>query len=161
MDESPKSRTQLKKEDKALQKLGESLVALSPDQLEAVDMPDIVRGAVHLARNTRTHGARRRQLKYVAKLMREIDCEPIHKAIRNFQSGDLQKARRFHQIESWRDELKAGNYQVIEEILSSHPDAQRQRLTQLARNAHANSETDKGLKSSRLLFRYLKEISGL
>lgn len=161
MDDLPKSRTQLKKEDKALQKLGESLVALAPDQLEGIDMPAVLREAIQQARKTRTHGARRRQLKYVGKVMREIDCEPIYQAIRNLQLGDLQKARAFQQIEAWRDELKAGNYQVIEEILNCSPNAERQRLTQLARNAHANCQTEKAVKSSRLLFRYLKEISEL
>lgn len=161
MDDLPKSRTQLKKEDKVQQKLGESLVALTPDQLEGIDMPDVLHEAIQQARETRTHGARRRQLKYVGKLMREIDCEPIHKAIRNLQLGDLEKARAFQQIESWRDELKAGNFETIEEILSCSPNAERQRLTQLARNAHTNIQTDKAKKSSRLLFRYLKEISGL
>ena len=159
MDDLPKSRTQLKNEDKALQKLGESLVALTPDQLEAIDMPTVLQEAIHLARKTKTRGARRRQLKYVGKLMREIDCDPIRNAIRNLQMGDIQKARAFQQIERWRDELKAGNLNVIEDILQSNPHADRQRLTQLARNAHAQSGTQKAVKSSRLLFRYLREIS--
>lgn len=161
MDDHPKSRTQLKKEDKALQQLGESLVALSTDQLDGIDMPEVLRGAVDLARRTRSHGARRRQLKYIGKLMREIDCGPIRNAFQNIQLGDLQKIRAFKKIENWRDELKAGNLLMIEEILSSCPEAERQRLTQLARNAHTHSETDKAVKSSRLLFRYLKEVSGL
>ena len=161
MDDHPKSRTQLKKEDRALQKLGESLVALSTDQLDGIDMPEVLREAVDLARKTRSHGARRRQLKYIGKLMREIDCGPIRKAFQNIQLGDLEKIRAFKKIENWRDELKAGNLVMIEEILSSCPEAERQRLTQLARNAHAHSETDKAVKSARLLFRYLKKVSGL
>ena len=161
MDDHPKSRTQLKKEDKALQKLGESLVDLSADQLEGIDMPGVLREAIDLARKTRSHGARRRQLKYIAKLMREIDCSPIRKAFQNIQMGDLEKIRAFKKIENWRDELKAGNLAIIEEVLKSCPDAQRQRLTQLARNAQANLETDKAVKTSRLLFRYLKEVARL
>ena len=161
MDDHPKSRTQLKKEDKALQKLGESLVDLSADQLDGIDMPGALREAILLGCKTRSHGARRRQLKYIAKLMREIDCGPIRNALQNIQMGDLKKIRAFKRIESWRDELKSGNLEIIEEVLSTCPNAQRQRLTQLARNAYANRETRKAVKSSRLLFRYLKEVSDL
>jgi ribosome-associated protein len=159
MDDLSKSRTQLKKEDKALQKLGESLVALSPDRIVDIEMPQELREAVDLARKTRSHGARRRQLKYIGKLMRGIDCGPIRQAIQNLQAGDLEKIRAHKKIEGWRDALKAGNLQTIEDILDACPQAERQRLTQLARNAHAHADSDKAVTSSRQLFRYLKEIS--
>jgi ribosome-associated protein len=160
MDDYPKSRTQLKKEDKALQKLGESLVSLSTDQIADIELPDELREAVDLARKTRSHGARRRQLKYIGKLLRGIDCGPIRQAIQNLRAGDLDKIRAFKKIERWRDALKAGNRQLIEEILEACPQAERQRLTQLARNAHAHADSEKAAISSRQLFRYLKEISG-
>lgn len=159
MDDLSKSRTQLKKEDRALQKLGESLVALSSDQIADIQMPQALREAVDLARRTRSHGARRRQLKYVGKLMRGIDCGPIRRAIQNLRAGDLENVRVFKKIEHWRDALKAGDQQIIEEILEACPQAERQRLTQLARNAQAHADSDKAALSSRHLFRYLKEIT--
>jgi ribosomal 50S subunit-associated protein YjgA (DUF615 family) len=50
---------------------------------------------------------------------------------------------------------------LIEGILDNCPDAERQRLTQLARNARNEYEAGKGVKSSKILFRYLNQISGL
>jgi ribosome-associated protein len=161
MDDDRKSRTQKKNEARALQKLGEQLVALPPDQLAGIDIADELRKAIIEAGKIKSHGARRRQLQFIGTLMRDIDPEPIQNALENIRFGDHQKLLAFKKIEKWRDELKQGNNALIEEILNNCPDAERQRLTQLARNARNEYEAKKGVKSSRLLFRYLKQISGL
>ena len=161
MDDDPKSRTQNKNEARALQKLGEQLVELSPEQLDNIDVSDDLRNAVIVAGKIKSHGARRRQLKYIGTLMRDIDPEPIRNALENIRLGDHQKIRAFKKVEKLRDELKQGNSALIEEILNNCPDAERQRLRQLARNARNEYEAGKGVKSSRILFRYLRQISGL
>jgi len=161
MDDDRKSRTQKKNEARALQKLGEQLVALSPEQLVGIELSDDLRNAVIAAGKIKSHGARRRQLQYIGTLMREFDPEPIYNALENIRFGDHQKLLAFKEVEKWRDELKRGNSALIEEIIDTCPDAERQRLTQLARNAHKEYEAKKGVKSSKLLFRYLKQISGL
>ena len=160
MDPDRKSRTQQKNEARALQKLGEQLVALSSEQLAGIELTDELRNAVIEARKIKAHEARRRQLQRIGALMRAIDPQPIQSALENIRLGDHQKNLAFKKIEKWRDELKQGNLALIEEILDNCPDAERQRLTQLARNAHKEYEAQKGVKSSRLLFRYLKQISG-
>jgi ribosome-associated protein len=161
MDDDRKSRTQKKNEARALQELGEQLVALSPEQLASIDIADELRNAIVEAAKIKAHGARRRQLQYIGTLMREIDPEPIPNALENIRLGDHQKIVAFKKIEKWRDELKEGNKGIIEEILIICPDAERQRLMQFARNARNEYEANKGVKSSRILFRYLKQISGL
>lgn len=159
MDDDHKSRTQQKNEARALQKLGEQLVTLSSEQLRGIDLEEELLKAVMLARKTKSHEARRRQMQYIGTLMRHIDPEPIQDALKNIRHGGFHKPRALKKIEKWRDEIKKGNRQIIEEILSNCPDAERQRLAQLARNARNSHETGKGEKSSRTLFRYLKEIS--
>jgi ribosome-associated protein len=159
MDENFKSRTQKKNEDRALQKLGEQLLGLSSEQLEDIEMPEELLEAVRAAGTIKSHGAKRRQMNYIGALMRDIDHVPIRNALENIRQGNLQKSLAFKKIEKWRDELKQGNKELIEEILTSCPDAERQRLTQLSRNAGREYKSGKGVKSSRLLFRYLKQIS--
>jgi ribosome-associated protein len=160
MDEDQKSRTQKKLEDRALQALGEQLVALSPEQLRNMAMEEELLKAVMLARRTKKRGAKRRQMQFIGALMRQIDLEPIRNALENIKLGDLRKARAFKKIERWRDAINEGDEQIVEEILSGYPDAERQRLTQLARNARKEHEAGKGDKCSASLFRYLKEIAG-
>lgn len=99
-------------------------------------------------------------MQYIGTLMRDTDPEPIQNALENIRLGDHQKILAFKKIEQWRDELKEGNRVLIEEILNNCPDAERQRLTQLARNARNEYEVGKGVKSSKILFRYLNQISG-
>jgi ribosome-associated protein len=159
MDPKPLSRTRKKKEDRALQALGEALVALPPDQLAALNLPVELSEAIQLARKTRQHGARRRQFQYIGALMRHIDTAPIQKALANIRSGDLKKAQAFKRIEAWRDGLRDGRFEMIEDILVCCPQADRQQLAQLARNACREAQDGGGPSASRKLFRYLQKIS--
>jgi len=158
MNDNRKSKTQIKNESKALQKLGEQLVALSPDQLAGMDLPKTLSVAVSDARQITRHEAKRRQMQYIGKLMRGIDPDPIQNALQNIRQGDYLKALAFKKIEKWRNELKSGNTEIIEEIIDSCPDAQRQQLNQLARNVRKQKREAKAANASKALFSYLKEI---
>lgn len=159
-EDHPKSRTQKKKEDRALQRLGEELLTISMDQLAAITMPEELAEAVRLGRQTTQHGARRRQLQYIGALMRQIDSAPIKNALDNIRQGDYQKELAFKKVAQWRDALKEGDLAIVEDILAECPEAERQRLMQLARNARKEAETGKTVKASRTLFRYLRQVTG-
>ena len=87
MDKDYKSRTRKKKEDRALQRLGERLVALPLSQLETMELPDELMAAIELARKIKSHGARRRQMQYIGVLMRHIDPQPIEAALESIRPG--------------------------------------------------------------------------
>lgn len=86
-----KSRTQKKNEDRALQSLGEQLVALPLGQLENVELPDELLTAIELARKIKSRSARRRQIQYIGVLMRHIDPQPIEAALKRIRSANMQK----------------------------------------------------------------------
>jgi len=86
-----KSRTQKKKEDRALQRLGEQLVSLPVSQLETMDLPDELLTAIELVHNIRSRSARRRQIQYIGALMRHIDPQPIEAALEGIRSGNIRK----------------------------------------------------------------------
>jgi uncharacterized protein DUF615 len=91
MDKAYKSRTRRKNEDRALQRLGEQLVALPFDQLETMGLPDELLTAIELARKIKSHGARRRQIQYIGALMRHIDPQPIETALNRIRSKNSRK----------------------------------------------------------------------
>ena len=91
VDSDYKSRTRKKKEDKALQRLGEQLVALPSARLAAMDLPDELREALEFARSISKHGARRRQIKYIGTLLRHIDTQPIQIALERAKPVNLEK----------------------------------------------------------------------
>ena len=93
MDGEYKSRTRKKNEARELQKLGERLLDLKKDQLDGIDLPDELREALAMGRKTTRHGAKRRQIQYIGKLMRGIDPEPIRNALRNIRYTDPQDRR--------------------------------------------------------------------
>ncbi len=155
----PISRTKKKKEAENLQALGERLANLPADQLDDMDLPGEIRRAVAFAKTIKKRGALRRQMQYIGKLMRKYDPEPIREALRHIELGSYKKAVAFKELERWRDELTAGSVTLIEDILKKRPGADRQRLSQLARNARNEALKNKPPKAARALFRYLKEIS--
>ncbi len=91
MDTEYKSRTRKKNEDRALQRLGEQLVALPHGLLETMALPDELLTAIEFARKIKGHGARRRQIQYIGALMRHIDPQPIETALELIRSGNSGK----------------------------------------------------------------------
>jgi ribosome-associated protein len=157
MDQQSKSQT--KREMLGLQSLGEQLVELGPDRIRKIDMPQDLRDAVLFAKKLKRGEALRRQLQFIGALMREVDPEPIRRALDEISRGQRAEAQLFRNLEQWRDELLAGNDAIQEDILNRFPEADRQRLRQLVLNARKEQEGNKPPKSSRSLFRYLRELS--
>ena len=152
------SKTQKKKEAEALQDLGEKLVKLPDEQLKGIDMPEELSNAVRQAKTIKSHVALKRQMQFIGTLMRKIDPAPVREAIDGIEQGNYKKAMEFKETERWRDELMAGNKELMEEILVKYPSADRQQLSQLIRNAIKEKTNNKPPKAFRALFRYLKEI---
>ena len=67
------SKSQRKRDAHALQALGEQLVALSAAQLARLDLPEALHEAVVAGQRMRSHGARRRQMQYIGKVMQQIE----------------------------------------------------------------------------------------
>ncbi len=78
----------MKKKAQALQRLGERLVALNEKQVKALVLPDELKEAVALVHEMKSHEARRRQLQYIGRLMREIDALAVEAAIAKLQSRE-------------------------------------------------------------------------
>ena len=153
-----KSKSQRKREMHALQALGEELVKLPKDQFEKIDLPDDLHDAVVAARNIKQHGAHKRQLQYIGKLMRSIDAEPVQEQLDTLKSQSSHATQALHNIERWRDQLLAEGDQALEKLVEQHPQTDRQYIRQLLRNAHKEFKANKPPKSTRMLFRYLREI---
>jgi ribosome-associated protein len=155
------SRTQKKRKAELLQKLGERLVDLDDSALDAVSISEELREAVVQARTISRHEARRRQLQYIGRLMRDAGAEPsdIQSAIERATESGGDEKRKFKQAETWRDELLAGSHSRFEWLLEHHPQIDSARLRQLVRDAVAAKHRSGARKrSSRALFRYLRAL---
>ena len=91
METEHKSRTQKKKEDQAMQRLGEQLVALQPSLLESMDLPDELLENIKFARKIKSHGARRRQIRHIGAVLRHMDTQSIETGLEHIRSGNFRK----------------------------------------------------------------------
>ncbi|MDR1243183.1 MAG: DUF615 domain-containing protein [Deltaproteobacteria bacterium] len=73
-----KSRSQKKRESTALQKQSEILSGLSAAQLDEFMLPAELKAAIAHLRTLAKHEARRRQMQYLGRLMRELDAETLN-----------------------------------------------------------------------------------
>lgn len=149
------SRTQKKKKAQALQLLGERLVALTDAQIDTLDLMPELNEALKMARQMTKHGARRRQMQYIGRLMREIDPDGVQDALGRIQSQANHDKRQFKLIEQWRDELVAGSPTRASWLVEQYPDMDAEQLFQLVKQAGAEKNTPKARKTSRLLFRFI------
>lgn len=152
------SRSRLKRDAEALQDLGKTLVQLPQRDLDKVPMPEHLAAAVAQARSITSHGALRRQLQYIGKLMREIDAEPIRVAVENLRQFGQVSAAKFHAIERWRDRFIEEGDTALTAFLSAYPQADRQQLRQLIQNARRERDLNKPPAAARRLFKLLREI---
>ena len=86
-----KSRTQKKNEDRALQRLGEKLIALPMGRLATMELPEELLAAIELAHKIKSRSARRRQIQYIGAIMRHIDPQPIKVALERIRPGNIRK----------------------------------------------------------------------
>lgn len=156
-DEGP-SKSELKRQSRELQDLGDELVALPAAELEAIELPDDVRDAVMEGRRITAHGARVRQRLYIGKLLRRIDVAPIREALERRAEVDRQRVRREHAIEQWRERLLADEPAAWTELGSRIAASDLQQLRSLVRQARAERDATRPPAAARQLFRRLREL---
>lgn len=154
----PPSKSELKRRMNDLQKLGESLVELPRDKLDRLSLPDNLRQAIEETRRISSNGGLRRQLQYIGRLMRSFDAEPVAEQMRQWQSRHNADNAFFHQLERWRDQLIADDAN-LGGFLQEYPSADSQQLRTLARNARKELAAGQAPKSSRALFRLIRETA--
>jgi ribosome-associated protein len=151
------SKSQLKRDMDALQALGARLIELGKERLAKIDMPDELREAVRDAQRFTQHGARRRQLQYIGRLMRNVDPAPIQAAIDELDGISAAANARMHALERLRERFLADEG-VLNEIASRGATADFQQLRQLRRNALKERAENKPPRAFRELYRVLREL---
>ena len=137
--EPPVSKTRRKHAMLALQDLGETLTELSPARLSALALPERLVEAITTARKLTRHEARRRQMQFVGRLMRDIDPEPIEAQLANWAVAPNKEKARIASVERWRARLLA-ELDALDELCAQSRSADRPRLASLiARAAHERS----------------------
>lgn len=155
------SRSQQRRDALDVLALAGQLATLEPGRLAKLPLPGHLLPHVAEARRITSHIARKRQLAFLAKQMRREDDEVLD-AIRDALDAGGEAAKQetalLHRAERWRERLLAEGDDALAELLSEFPQADRQLLRQLARNAVEERKRDKPPKAYRELFREVRDL---
>jgi ribosome-associated protein len=160
-DSNEPSRSQRRREALDVLKLALQLASLSDAQLALLPLDDDMRAEVTRTRAITQQIARKRQAQFLAKQLRKLDdaeIESIRAALEHDRHHSRRETAALHRIEQWRERLLAEGDDALSELLQQFPQADRQHLRQLARNARIEREQNKPLHAFHELFRALREI---
>jgi len=174
-DERP-SKSQLKREANDILELASRLGETSESSLAALPLAENIRDAVWQLKKITANSARKRQLHFLAKLLRKnsSDVVAIEEALALQQVSSLTATRLQHECEQWRDQLLESSSehsnQALTQFASKYPDADLQTLRQKIRSCRKAMEMDrqknqqqtqtnssKAVRQKRELFKWLRD----
>ncbi|NYE61933.1 ribosome-associated protein [Duganella sp. 1224] len=154
------SKSEMKRQSDALQKLGKELVEAPRDRVKKVPMPEDVLDAILECQNITNHEGRRRQMQFIGKKMRTLDeaeVAAIQKAIDSWKGGSKAETAAMHALERRREKLLADD-NALTALLSEAPHLDVQHLRTLIRNARKEQAENKPPKAYREIFQILKQL---
>jgi ribosome-associated protein len=157
VDQEIVSKTRKKREMHELQALGAALAALAEAQLRSMGLDENLLAALLEAKRIKSHEAKRRQMQYIGRLMRELDPAPIRSRLAELEGNSAQATARHRRLEAWRERL-IGDDAALTAFAAEHPGADLQVLRTLIRNARKEASLGKPPHAYRELFRVLKQI---
>lgn len=163
------SKSSLKREMKKLRELADRVSQLKFEKRAALNMPDNLALSIELATKLKSSNARNRQLRHSAKQLdgNEEVIERIEAYFAEQDSIASNSNLRHKQIEIWRDKLVDTNTDALSDFFTEFPNADRQELSTLVRNARKearekatqqqNSQKEQPPIQQRKLFKYLRD----
>lgn len=156
-----KSRKQKRGEALEVLALGEKLVSLTPAQLARLPVPEDLLPHIAECKRITAHIAHKRQLAFLAKHMRREEDATLE-AIRDALDANSETGRRevamMHRVEDWREKLLTDGDAALARLLDEYPQADRQQLRTLVRNAQAEKARNKPPRAYREIFQVLRAL---
>lgn len=154
-----RGRSAKKREAKAVEQLAMRLVELSDSELATLSKSPELTKEIELARNTRGHSSRKRQIKHLAGFLRGNDEQlaEITVALDGQAVSQRQETLAFHHLEDLRDRLcVAATFEAaLQEVRTSYPHLDDGKLARLAGSVHDHADK----KAAREIFRRLRKAA--
>ncbi len=152
-----RSKTQRKAAMHALQDLGEALVGLSAERLASLSLSERLADAVAQAREITGWEARRRQMQFIGRLMRDVDAGPIQARLDEWTGASRAEKARLAAVERWRERLIRDS-QALDRLCAEAPHADRSRLSELILRVDKERAAHAPPHAYRELFRTLNNL---
>ncbi|MCU0805517.1 MAG: DUF615 domain-containing protein [Burkholderiales bacterium] len=151
------SKSQKKRDMHELQALGARLVEVSADRLAEIDLPEDLREAVLEARRISAREAKRRQLQYIGRLMRDVDPAPIRAKFDEWEGKSAAHSAQHRRAETWRERLLAEDG-AMADLAKALPGADLTALRGLVRDARKEQAAGQPPRRYRELFRTVRSL---
>jgi len=148
------SKSARKREMHARQDLGSQLVALSNAQLAKLGLSDNLLAAIHMAQRVTAHEARRRQMQYIGKLMRDADYESIRAAFDDLTGSSRESVALMHRCERLRDQL-IDDDAMVARFIEDNPGVDTQWLRTKVRATRQERTAARPPRHARELYKWL------
>ena len=157
MTDSKPSKSTRKREQLALQELGETLIALNDSELAFLSLDDKLHKAIRDARQISSRGALRRQKQLIGRLMRDVDPQAVRAELARLRADDVRNKRLFARAERWRDRLLVAGSVALNEFDAETNTADAELRTLLGElNVAFSEKAEKTVR--RQIFRRIHEI---
>ena len=154
------SKSERKRQAEDMQVIARSLMKLSDNQRKKIPMSEDLSNAIILAIKIRNKNEGfRRQMQLVAKILRNNDTDNIRTAIAEFDLRHKRSNVAAMKLELLRDAMLNKGDEAVNNFLEQYPAADRQKIRQLVRQANKEAQLEKPPKSSKDLFKYIKELA--
>ncbi|ASJ76095.1 ribosome biogenesis factor YjgA [Granulosicoccus antarcticus] len=162
-DQEEISRSQRKREADSVRDLGAHLAELGASELATIPIPEDILGAIHELHRIKAHGARKRQLGFLAKRMRQIDVEPVEAALEKIRQTARANTKNLHLVENWRDRLLGevegeGAKDALTAFLDEFVEADRQQFRHMQKQSIAERTAKRPPAATRQLFKAIRDV---
>ena len=146
------SKTQRKKDALALQILGEKLTCFTAHQLRKLPLTEIAITAIEQYNLLpRKHGARKRQLQLIGRLMRSCDYEAVSLAMELVSRNDIHQSTDLQNAWELSEKILTDGNVEINTIINEHEHLDRQKLRQLYREYSKGGRAEQQKIRSKLI----------
>src|SRR5207247_1153610 len=122
-----------------LQALGVALVELPETQLRSMALADDLLEAVLEAKRIKSHEARRRQMQYIGRLIRDIDPGAIRSRLGVIAGSSAQASTAHRRLETLRERLLSDDA-ALTDVAAEHPGAAVQPVRTLLRKSRTRGQ---------------------
>jgi len=153
MEDSIKSKTQLKKEADDIQQFGIEISNLPNHKIKELSLSDEIIEAIIFYKEIKKNSAKRRQAQFLGKLLRDFDLSNVTQEMDTLKAFSRLQVKFEHEAELWRDKLINGQSALNEYINEFQPDLTN--LNQTINAARKEFQSDKKSKNYRNLYRII------
>lgn len=151
------SRTELTRAAREVNALGIELTRLAPEVLDRLELPELLREEIAVCQDLKPRG-RGRQNRLIGQLLRAEDHEAIRGRLAALQIELRRGVQKEKGNERWLKRILDEGESAIETLIQDHPDADRQRLRTLMRNARQEPKSKATRRARRELLRAIREL---